>query len=389
MKKPGLIRQALIAMLLTLVATLAVAQIVGGTIRGKIMDEDGQPMANAIVRFQNSDTGRKYDLKTNAKGEYIQVGMALGTYDCLLLGPDGKPIFALHKISPDPNNDLVIDIDLKKERERSQGPQSAPPVQQGKGLPPPPAGSSEAKAQPVPSKEAIAKVEQENAKIRSLNQMIQQAEAAKASNNLDQSIALMQQATAQAPDKELLWTKLAEYTSSAGKWADAIEPHQKAIALIEAQPPEKQNKAQLAALHNNLGQAYGKTGKPQEAIKEYSTAAQVNPTSAAQYYFNLGAVLTNTGHGEEANAAFDKAIAADPNYAEAYYQKGINLLGKATIGKDGKMTAPDGTAEALNKYLQLAPTGRYAEGAKQLLASIGAEVETGYKSQPKSAKKPK
>jgi tetratricopeptide (TPR) repeat protein len=372
-------------MLLAL-ATFAAAQIVGGTVRGKVTDEDGQPMASAVVRFQNTDTGRKYDLKTNAKGEFIQVGMQLGTYDCSLLGADGKPVFALHGIRPDPNNDTTVDIDLKKERERSENPQ--PPVTQGKGLPAPPPTAAPGKSQPPPSKEAVAKVEQENAKIRNLNQMITQAEAAKAANNLDQSISLMQQATAQAPDKELLWTKLAEYTSAAGKWQDAIEPHQKAIALISAQPPEKQNKAQLAALHNNLGQAFGKTGKPQDAIREYTTAAQVNPASAAQYYFNLGATLTNTNHPDEANAAFDKAIATDPNYAEAYYQKGINLLGKATIGKDGKMTAPDGTAEALNKYLQLAPTGKYAADAKQLLASIGAEVETGYKS-TKATKKPK
>jgi tetratricopeptide (TPR) repeat protein len=218
--------------------------------------------------------------------------------------------------------------------------------------------------------------------------MIKEAEAAKAANNLETSISLMQQATAQAPDKALLWTKLAEYTSAAGKWPATIEPHQKAIALISAEPPEKQNKAQLAALHNNLGQALGKTGKPQEAIKEYTTAAEVNPPGAAQYYFNLGAILTNTGHADEANTAFDKSIAADPNYADAYYQKGVNLLGKATVGKDGKMSAPEGTAEALNKYLQLQPTGKHADAAKQLLATIGAEVETGYKS-TKTTKKPK
>jgi hypothetical protein len=40
------------------------------------------------------------------------------------------------------------------------------------------------------------------------------------------------------------------------------------------------------------------------------------------------------------------------------------------------MVAPDGTAEAFQKYLELAPTGNYAEPAKQMLTSIGATVET-------------
>jgi tetratricopeptide (TPR) repeat protein len=96
------------------------------------------------------------------------------------------------------------------------------------------------------------------------------------------------------------------------------------------------------------------------------------------YYFNLGAVLTNAGKYDDAVAAFDKSIAADPNKADAYYQKGVNLLGKAKLGSDGKMQAPPGTAEAFNKYLELQPEGPYAQPAKDMLASIGAKVETTY-----------
>src|SRR4051812_15919811 len=144
MKTPALLTKTLMAMLL--LAAFASAQIVGGTVRGKVTDEQGQPMPNAIVRFQNSENGRKYDLKTNAKGEYLQVGVQLGSYDCVLLGPDSKPLFTLHGIRPDPNDDTVIDIDLKQERERSQGAAGAqgaqgaqPPAQQGNGSPAPPA----------------------------------------------------------------------------------------------------------------------------------------------------------------------------------------------------------------------------------------------------------
>jgi tetratricopeptide (TPR) repeat protein len=116
-----------------------------------------------------------------------------------------------------------------------------------------------------------------------------------------------------------------------------------------------------------------------EAVAEYNTAAQVDPTRAGMYYFNLGAVLTNAGKVDEANAAFDKALAAEPNKAEAYYWKGVNLLAKATIGKDNKMVAPPGTAENLNKYLEMQPQGQFAAPAKELLATIGAEVDTTYK----------
>ncbi|MBI2678328.1 MAG: carboxypeptidase regulatory-like domain-containing protein [Candidatus Koribacter versatilis] len=369
----------LITALLALVA-LSVAQTPTGTVRGKVNDEQGKPIAGATVSFKNAENGRKYDLKTNAKGEYIQVGMQLGEYNATLIGPDGKPIFSLNGIRPDPNKDTVVDFDLAKERAAAEAQANAPQTAGGT------AGNAAGQPERRPSEEQkkeMAKIDQENTKIRSLNEMLKQADAAKAANNLDQAITIMQQATVQGPDKELLWIKLAEYQSAGGKFADAVPSYQKAIALVAALPPEKQDKMKLAALHNNLGQALGKTGKPQDAIQEYTSAAQVNPANAAQYYYNLGAVLTNPGHTDEANTAFDKAIAADPNYADAYYQKGVNLLGKATVGKDGKMTAPDGTAEAFNKYLQLQPAGKYAQGAKELLGTIGAEIQTGYKTKKK------
>ncbi len=75
--------------------------------------------------------------------------------------------------------------------------------------------------------------------------------------------------------------------------------------------------------------------------------------------------------------AFDKAIAVDPNRADAYYYKGTNLVGGATLQGD-KMVAPEGTAEAFNKYLELQPTGPHAEDAKAMLASMGSPIETSF-----------
>ena len=117
--------------------------------------------------------------------------------------------------------------------------------------------------------------------------------------------------------------------------------------------------------------------KTDEAVATYEKAAQIDPSAAAQSYFNIGAVYTNAGKADQANVAFDKCIAADPTRAEAYYQKGLNLLGKATLQGD-KTVAPPGTAEAFQKYLELSPTGPNAQSAKDLLASLGSSVETSF-----------
>ena len=66
-------------------------------------------------------------------------------------------------------------------------------------------------------------------------------------------------------------------------------------------------------------------------MKAYSRPRRPNPEAAAQLLLQCGAVLTNAGKVDDAIAAFDKCIAADPNKADAYYQKGVNMIGKATL----------------------------------------------------------
>jgi tetratricopeptide (TPR) repeat protein len=200
--------------------------------------------------------------------------------------------------------------------------------------------------------------------------------------------------------RDLIWFRLGDaYRLSATKQTDPAEKqkryemaaadYQKAVDLRAASDTatkDPENNAKLAAYYNNLAEAYAKSRKVDEAISTYGKAAQLDPTHAATYLFNEAAVLTNAGRADEAIVVWDKVIAADPTKAAAYYQKGVNLIAKETVGKDGKAVAPAGTAEAFQKYLELDPNGPFAEGAKALLASIGAPVETDY-GKKKPAKK--
>jgi hypothetical protein len=54
-------------------------------------------------------------------------------------------------------------------------------------------------------------------------------------------------------------------------------------------------------------------------------------------------------------------------------------MGQATTDKSGKFIAPEGTEQAFNKYLELAPDGPNAEPAKQMIESIGGKVAQGYR----------
>ena len=69
---------ALIASLMAAVPAFAQST---GMVKGVVNDDKGQPVADAKVTIEmNGGTGRKFETKSNKKGEYIQIGLASGSY---------------------------------------------------------------------------------------------------------------------------------------------------------------------------------------------------------------------------------------------------------------------------------------------------------------------
>jgi len=369
------------ALVVGLLAPLALAQTTG-SVKGVCKDVEGKPIAGAQVQWTGTDTGRTYNIKTNNKGEYFSLGISPGKYNVKLV-QDGKELFHINGVTVG-LDEFTQDFDLKKE----QANQTA-----GQGLSP-----EQAKA----AQEQHEKAVKEQGTVKTLNEKLTEAKAATDAGDFDKAISVLTEANAIDGTRDLIWFQLANaYYSSAPKqsdpdekkkrYEDSITDFQKAIDLRKASEQaqkEADNNKKLAAYYNNLAQAYSKSNKTDDAITAYNQAAQLDPTGAAMYYFNEGAVLTNAGKADDAIAAFDKTIAADPAKALAYYWKGINLIGKATVDKDNKMTVPNGTAEAFQKYLELDPNGPMAQTAKDMLASIGQSVETGFgKKKPTTTKK--
>ena len=50
------------------------------------------------------------------------------------------------------------------------------------------------------------------------------------------------------------------------------------------------------------------------------------------------------------------------------------------------MVPAPGTVEALSKYLELEPDGKYAQSARDLLSSLGASVQSSYGTEKKGRK---
>ncbi len=341
-------KQTLILVFFAMLCALAMPAFAQtGSVKGYVKDDAGKPVVGAVVELANLENGRKVTLKTDKGGNFFSIGVPIGTYK-VTVTQDNKPLWSYAKYpvgGGDGNPDLNIDL-AKEHAAAANNPATA---------------------------EAAKKIEEAkkaNEKIGNLNGMLKQANDAIAANNFDQAVQIMQQAADQDKDHphDLILGRLGDAYLGDKKYPEAVDSYNKAIAI----DPSK------AAYHNNLAQALAKSNQTDKAIAEYDTAAKLEPANAATYFYNEGAVLTNLGKNDDANAAFDKAIAADPTKPDAYYQKGVNLMGKATTGKDGKFVAPEGTVEALNKYLELAPTGKYADSAKSMIEAVGGTVTTSY-----------
>ena len=360
----------LLVMVVGLCAPAAFGQAMG-SVKGTCKDAEGKPIVGAIVQWLGIETGRKYELKTNNKGEYFSLGVTPGKYNVKLL-KDGQEIWHINNFSVTLDEE-PLDFDLKKEQTAAA---------QGAGM------SAEQAKQVMEQQQKAAK---EQNTVKALNEKLNAAKTASDAGDYETAIATLTEANQMDPSRDLIWFKLGDaYRLSATKQTDPAEKqkrfesagadYQKAIDLRQADPNAQKDanaNKNLAAYYNNLAEVYAKSNKIDDAVKAYQQAATLDPTAAAQYQFNTGAVLTNAGRVDDAIAAFDKVIAADPTKADAYYWKGVNMIGKATL-KGDKMVAPDGTAECFQKYLELKPDGNFAQPAKDMLASIGATVETGF-----------
>jgi TonB family protein len=202
--------------------------------------------------------------------------------------------------------------------------------------------------------------------IARLNEILATAKAARVAGDWNLAIAVMREATALDPSRDLLWAKLGEAYRGAKNYRESATAYKKAIGIKP-----------LGVYYNNLADVYGKLGLSRLAVQAYRNAVEVDSSGASQYCFNIGAVLTNIEDLDDANAAYDEAMQSNPRFARACYEKCINLLTNAQT-LHGKPSVPDEAFRLLHTYLELEPTGTYAVHSQQILDFLGTNVRTTY-----------
>jgi tetratricopeptide (TPR) repeat protein len=345
-----------IALFLAATAT-AWSQATAGKVQGAITD-GGKPVANADVVLTSLATGRTFKMKSDKSGQISGVGIPFGDYTEEVTAGDKRFKKSVHIAG---EGGAVDDISVE--------------VTSGK----PGAG---------PSKEELEKMKGERDKAISENALIAQLNPALQAKDWATAEPILTKLIAMNPNRWDYQQALGNAQFGEGKFEEAVATYEKAIPVAEnatkaenapkdAKVDPAKAKAGVSQMLTNEGNAYLKLKQNDKAIAAYTKAASMDPNPATAY-FNICATQYNTGNTQGALAACDKAIAADPNRADAYFIKGSLMVGDSKLDKDGKMQAPPGASEALNKYLELAPDGPHANDVKAMLQAIGAKVETTY-----------
>ena len=397
--KQNLRNLALSAAAVLFCAVSASAQV--SALEGIVKGEDGQPIKGAMVHIDRKDIKGKYDVKTDKKGHYGHYGLPLGTYK-ISVEVEGQVKDSVDNVRTKLGDPTPLNFDLKDQKKEQQA--LAKAAETGTLT------KEQSQKMTAEQKSAFDKAnkarEADIAKNKALNDVYNAGKDALAAKQYDVAVDNFNKANEMDPKQNVIWAQLAEAymgVASSKTGAEADAPRQKGLdayaKAIELKPDDP-------ALFNNYALALVKAKKVNEAQDALNKAALLDPPGAVRYFYNLGAVLVNANQSDAAQVAFKKAISsydqakatgAPPaditkNYAEANYQLGITMLSKAsTDAKTGKVTPLPGTEETFSRYLELQPTGQFADAAKGMLQMIGGTVATNYKnpSAPDPASKKK
>jgi tetratricopeptide (TPR) repeat protein len=373
---------------LALLALVSYAQV--ATVEGDVKGTDGKPVVGAIIKLHRTDIKWDSQTKTDKKGHYIHAGVPLGTYEisCVV---DGNVVDKVSGVKTTLGDHPPIDFDLRKNGSQATAARQAEiqkAFETGQM-------SEDLKRQMTPEQKAAFEKQLndkagEIKKNKELNDAFNAGFNALQAKQYDEAVTNLEKASQIGPTQPAVWANLGDAYMGLAQTKTGPEFDALAQKSIDAYAKSIELKPDDASVHNNYALALAKAKKFPEMQTELKKSAELDPATAYTKYFNLGAIMTNSGQSEAAAQAFKMAIDSapdNPKNSEAYYQYGLSLAAQASVSSDGKITAPPGTIDAFQKYLQLTPDGKNAQSAKDMIAQLGGTIDTTYKGPAAKKKK--
>jgi tetratricopeptide (TPR) repeat protein len=310
-----------VALLVIGLGTPALAQSTG-MVKGKVVDVQGEPVEAAKVLIEFADgMNRKYETKTNKKGEFIQIGLQPGNY---------RITAEKEKIGAQ-TFDVRVRLGGAAEVNFQLSPQSA-------------------SGRPMSKEEA--------AKLQAFKTAFDAGVAASNAGNYDEAIAKFTEAMTQQADCYACQFNIGGSYAQKKEYDQAEEAFKKAMAM---KPDSAEPYNALANIYNAQRRFDDAAKMTEEATKRAGSEADAAGGGNADQLFNQGVIFWNAGKIPDAKKQFEAALKIKPDLADAHYWVGMANL------NEGKM--PE-AATHFEEYVKLAPTGQYADQAKGVLSQI-------------------
>jgi tetratricopeptide (TPR) repeat protein len=331
-------RRLLLALLLPATCMSIKAESTG-RISGKVLNKEGKPIPGAKINLKRLDRNWSKDLFPDKSGAYIQVGLEPKEFD-LTASADGYVAFK-EQIKIPLGDVLIKNITLYTATEaRTQaataaGSAQSAPDDPGAALD---AAGREAFNLAIPLynegnyAEALPHVEVAYKTLTEANVKLKDEQA---------RVDL-------APEILKIERVLGICIAQAGAKKEEAEPY--LLKALERNPKDERVILSLIATSK------AKADKPAEM--KYAALLETIQGPNADIMYNKGVEAFNAGKPKEAKIQFLKALEVDPKYAESHF-----LLAMVEFGENNLR----GTKQHLQKYIELAPTGKNAATAKEML----------------------
>ena len=284
-----------------------------GMLKGKVVDTADKPVEGAKVIIAAKGMKNTREVKTNKKGEWVQIGLFPGDYEITAEKGDDKGNVST-RVSIGENPEIMIRV---------------------------------GKAGPSPEMAA---------KAAALQKSFDEGVALSKAGDFDGSITKFNEAIAQAPQCQDCYYNIGFAHSQKKEWDKAEAAYKKAVEI----------KPDYAEAWSGLANTYNQQKKLDLALEATANAAKYGGGAAggggsASALYNQGVILWNQSKFAEAKEKFAEAAKADPSYADAHYRLGMANLNLGDM---------PGAVTAFEAYLKAAPTGQYADQVKGVLSSI-------------------
>jgi tetratricopeptide (TPR) repeat protein len=279
---PRLGRAAVAAGLL-LLATPLFAQYREYYVRGRVVDTEKKPIPGAEIHLLDPSTSRRFDMKTDEKGEFKLAGLPHATYQVTYSAEGytgGKDEWDLSARQNRMKRVDIPDVVLSSQAE----------VRKAKLL-----------------GEIEGGVKEAGEKIRG--------------GDLDGAIATLEEVLAKSPDDQNALFFLGLAYAGKQRYAEAIGP----LTRVTEQSPD------FPGAWFELGVCQRNLGHSEEALAAYDRSLALDPGNADAAY-NSGLVLFEQSRIDEAVERFEAGLRSRPDDTELHEMMGRCLLNKGEFG---------------------------------------------------------